>query len=41
VVDFATHKEVQRIVNPDKPKGSSRCEGISHGIGIAPDHKTL
>ena len=42
VVDFATHKEVARIVNPDEPKGyGPGCEGISHGIGIAPDHKTL
>jgi YVTN family beta-propeller protein len=42
VVDFATHKEVQRITNPDEPKGfPPGCEGISHGIGISPDHKTL
>jgi YVTN family beta-propeller protein len=42
VVDFATHKEVQRIKNPDEPGGfPPGCEGISHGIGIAPDHKTL
>ena len=42
VVDFATHKEVARIKNPDEPKGfTPGCEGISHGIGIAPDHKTL
>ena len=42
VVDFATHKEVQRIKNPDEPSGfPPGCEGISHGIGIAPDHKTL
>jgi YVTN family beta-propeller protein len=42
VVDFATHKEVARIKNPDEPKGfPPGCEGISHGIGIAPDHKTL
>ena len=42
VVDFATHKEVTRIVNPDEPKGfPPGCEGISHGIGIAPDGKTL
>ena len=40
VVDFATHKEVARIVNPDEPKGfPPGCEGISHGIGIAPDGK--
>lgn len=42
VVDFATHKEVARIKNPDQPNGfPPGCEGISHGIGIAPDHKTL
>jgi YVTN family beta-propeller protein len=42
VVDFATHKETTRIVNPDEPKGfPPGCEGISHGIGISPDNKTL
>jgi YVTN family beta-propeller protein len=42
VVDFATHKEVDRIKFPDEPKGfGPGCEGISHGIGIAPDNKTL
>jgi len=42
VVDFATHKEVARIKNPDQPSGfTPGCEGISHGIGIAPDKKTL
>jgi 6-phosphogluconolactonase (cycloisomerase 2 family) len=42
VVDFATHKEVARIKNPDEPSGfPPGCEGISHGINIAPDNKTL
>jgi YVTN family beta-propeller protein len=42
VVDFATHKEIARIKNPDEPKGfTPGCEGISHGIGISPDNKTL
>jgi YVTN family beta-propeller protein len=42
VVDFATHMEVARIKNPDEPKGfTPGCEGISHGIGISPDNKTL
>jgi len=42
VVDFATHKEIARIVHPDEPTGfPAGCEGISHGIGIAPDHKTI
>jgi YVTN family beta-propeller protein len=42
VVDFATHKEVDRITYPIDPKGyGPSCEGMSHGIGIAPDGKTL
>jgi YVTN family beta-propeller protein len=42
VVDFTTHKEIQRIKFPDEPKGfPPGCEGISHGIGISPDNKTL
>src|ERR1700737_5621614 len=42
VVDFETHKEVARIKNPDELSGfPPGCEGISHGIGIAPDNKTL
>ena len=42
VVDFATHKEIDRVKFPDDPKGfTAGCEGISHGIAIAPDHKTL
>jgi YVTN family beta-propeller protein len=42
VVDFATHKEVARITVPDDPTGFDRgCEGVSHGIAVAPDDKTL
>lgn len=45
VVDFATHKEVARIKLPDKPGGFGiavgRLRTPSHGIGIAPDGKTL
>ena len=42
VVDFDTHKEIERIKFPDEPKGfPPGCEGISHGIGIAPDNKTV
>ena len=42
VVDFAQRKEVARIKHPDEPTGfGAACEGISHGIGIAPDGKTL
>lgn len=45
VVDFATHKEVARIKHPDEPNGFGKEEGRlgtpSHGIGVAPDGKTL
>jgi YVTN family beta-propeller protein len=45
VVDFATHKEVSRILLPDTPNGFGSEEGRlgtpSHGIGVAPDGKTL
>jgi YVTN family beta-propeller protein len=42
VVDFATHQEVDRIKYPIDAKGyGPSCEGMSHGIGIAPDGKTL
>ena len=45
VVDFATHKEVQRITLPDVPGKVKNTEGVqgspSHGIGITPDGKTL
>ena len=47
VVDFAQRKEVSRIKFPDEPKGYGVVEGRigagvpSHGIGVAPDGKTL
>ncbi len=45
VVDFAARKEVARIKFPDAPSGFGVAEGRtgtpSHGIGIAPDGKTL
>jgi YVTN family beta-propeller protein len=45
VVDFATHKEIARIKHPDEPAGFGKEEGRlgtpSHGIGVAPDNKTL
>ena len=45
VVDFATHKEVSRIVLPDVPGKEKETEGVqgspSHGIGITPDGKML
>jgi YVTN family beta-propeller protein len=44
VVDFATHKETGRVTLPDVP-GATKALNIqgspSHGIGIAPDGKTL
>jgi YVTN family beta-propeller protein len=44
VVDFATHKEVARVIFPDvandtDPQG--RGSTPAHGIGVAPDRKTL
>jgi len=45
VVDFASHKETARIKFPDEPNGFGKIEGRlgtpSHGIGVAPDGKTL
>jgi YVTN family beta-propeller protein len=45
VIDFATHKEVARIKLPDPPAefetDAERSTAPSHGIGVAPDRKTL
>lgn len=45
VVDFATHKELQRITLPDVPGVAKNTEGVqgspSHGIGITPDGKVV
>src|SRR5437588_1046001 len=45
IVDFATHKELSRIVLPDVPGTTKSTEGVqgspSHGIGVTPDGKTL
>jgi len=45
VVDFATHKEINRIVLPDVPGVAKNDDGVqgspSHGIGVTPDGKTL
>lgn len=45
VVDFASHKEIARIKHPDEPSGFGKQEGRlgtpSHGIGVAPDGKSL
>jgi YVTN family beta-propeller protein len=42
VVDFKTHKEVQRVALPDTPKrGAERSDAPSHGIGVTPDGKML
>jgi YVTN family beta-propeller protein len=44
VVDFATHQETSRVMLPDVP-GATRSLNVqgapSHGIGIAPDGRTL
>jgi YVTN family beta-propeller protein len=44
VVDFDTHKEIQRIKNPDLPPGRATVpEGSdpSHGMAVTADQKTL
>jgi YVTN family beta-propeller protein len=45
VVDFAKRAEVARIRLPDQPGGFGKAEGRagtpSHGIGVAPDGKSL
>ena len=45
VVDFAKRTEVARIKLPDQPNGFGTAEGRtgtpSHGIGVAPDGKSL
>jgi YVTN family beta-propeller protein len=42
VIDFKTRKEVARIKLPSEPGGSPAEGGApSHGIGVAPDGKTL
>jgi YVTN family beta-propeller protein len=42
VVDFKTHEEVARIKLPSEPSGGHAEGGApSHGIGVAPDGKTL
>ena len=44
VVDFATHKEIKRIQNPDLPAGKATVpEGAdpSHGMAVTSDGKTL
>jgi YVTN family beta-propeller protein len=44
VVDFATHKEIKRVHNPDLLPGKSKVtEGAdpSHGMAVTPDQKTL
>ena len=43
VLDFATHKEVARILLPNEPRipDLSDINTPSHGIGITPDGKTL
>jgi len=42
VLNFATHEEEPRIKLPDQPSGGHPEGGApSHGIGVAPDGKTL
>jgi YVTN family beta-propeller protein len=42
VIDFKTHEEVARIKLPDEPKvGKVEAGAPSHGIGVAPDGKSL
>jgi YVTN family beta-propeller protein len=44
IVDFATHKETGRVTLPDVPgatKGLNIQGSPSHGMGIAPDGRTL
>jgi YVTN family beta-propeller protein len=45
VVDFATRKELSRILLPDLPLAERHLDMLqgspSHGIGVAPDGKTL
>ena len=44
VVDFATHKEIKRIQNPDLPPGKATVSAgadPSHGMAVTSDGKTL
>ena len=43
VVDFATHKEIKRVSNPDLPKAAQFLYGgnESHGLAVTADQKTL
>jgi len=43
VIDWASRKETARVMLPDAPAGARPLipETFSHGMGIAPDHKTL
>ena len=45
IVDFAAHKEISRVTLPELPKDQQNWEMLqgspSHGIGVAPDGKTL
>jgi YVTN family beta-propeller protein len=45
IVDFAAHKEIGRVTLPELPKDQQNWDVLqgspSHGIGVAPDGKTL
>ncbi len=44
VIDFATHKEIKRVTNPDLPPGKETVSAgadPSHGMAVTPDRSTL
>jgi YVTN family beta-propeller protein len=42
VIDFKTHKEIERVTLPDEPRvGTPHSGAPSHGIGVSPDGKML
>ena len=41
VIDFAKRQEVTRIKLPDEPRAFSSAGAPSHGMGVAPDGKTI
>ena len=41
VIDFKARKEITRIENPKEPTGFTSGGAPSHGMGVAPDRKTI
>jgi YVTN family beta-propeller protein len=42
VIDFKTHKEMQRVILPDQPqRGRAHSGAPSHGMGVSPDGTML